>query len=121
MPWTHSQSIGQLSHDGSSVGQGCSGHGPGRNNSDMETVHGVGPTPRGSYQIGSPHHSRNTGNYSMNLDPQAGTNTWGRTLLRMHGDNRAHPGEASDGCVILPLQTRQSIWSSGDHVLQVVP
>lgn len=120
MPWTYSQSTGTLNHGGHEVGQGYSGHGAGRNNSAMQAVRGLGPTPVGTYTVGAPHHSRNTGNYTMNLDPQAGTNTWGRTLLRVHGDNPMHPGESSDGCIVLPLSNRQSIWNSGDHTVQVV-
>ncbi len=87
----------------------------------MQAARGVGPTPLGSYDVGAPHHSNNTGAYSMNLDPQAGTNTFGRTLLRIHGDNPHHLGQSSDGCIILHLSTRQSIWNSADHVLTVIP
>ena len=56
----------------------------------------------------------------MNLDPQPGTNTFGRTLLRGHGDSAQHPGQASDGCIILPLGARQRIWTSQDHMIEVV-
>ena len=121
MPWTYSQRTGQLTHNGQSVATGYSDHGPGRNNPPMQAARGVGPTPLGTYSVGAPHHGNNTGSYTMNLDPQAGTDTFGRTLLRVHGDNPHHPGQSSDGCLMLPLAVRQAIWNSGDHQVQVAP
>ena len=121
MPWLFNQRTGQLTHNGGSVAVGYSGHGPGKNNPGFQTAHGVGPTPLGAYSVGAPHHSNNTGAYTMNLEPQPGTNTFGRTLLRIHGENPEHLGQSSDGCIILPLSVRRSIWMSGDHIVQVVP
>ena len=120
MPWVFNQRTGGLSRNGQTIATGYSGHGLGRNNPAMQTAHGVGPTPLGSYTVGSPHHSNTTGNYTMNLDPEPGTNTWGRTLLRIHGDIPHLLGQSSDGCIILPLTVRQSMWASGDHTVQVV-
>ena len=94
--------------------------GVGRNNPAMASHRGVGPTPLGRYSVGAPHHSHHTGDYSMNLDPQPGTDTFGRTLLRVHGDSSQHPGQASDGCIIRPLHARQRIWTSQDHTIEVV-
>ena len=121
MPWTYSQSTGRLTRNGQDVATGYSGHGIGRNNANMAAMPDIGPTPQGAYRIGSPHSSNHTGSYTMNLDPLPGTNTFGRTLLRVHGDSTRHPGQASDGCIILPRAARQSIWTSGDHVIQVTP
>ena len=121
MPWTFSQSTGWLSHDGNRVYRGYSGHGPGKNNPAMASMRGSGPTPMGRYAVGAPHFSQHTGSYTMNLDPLQGTNTFGRTLFRIHGDNPQHPGQSSDGCVVLSLGIRQRVWNSGDHVLEVVP
>ncbi len=120
MAWLFNQRTGQLTHNGRPVASGYSGHGPGKNNPALQAARGVGPTPLGVYSVGAPHHSNNTGAYTMNLEPQPGTSTWGRNLLRIHGDNPKHLGESSDGCIILPLAVRQSIWISGDHALQVV-
>ncbi len=120
MPWTFSQSTGRLSHNGVTVSGGYSGHGAGRNNNAMQAVRGVGPTPIGTYTIGPPHSSPHTGSYSMNLDPLPGTNTFGRILLRVHGDSARHPGQASDGCIILPHAAREHMWTSHDHRVEVV-
>jgi hypothetical protein len=38
----------------------------------------------------------------------------------MHGDSIAHPGCASEGCIIMGQKIRQQIWTSGDHQLRVV-
>ncbi|MFM0413727.1 hypothetical protein [Paraburkholderia aromaticivorans] len=37
----------------------------------------------------------------------------------IHGDSTAHPGAASDGCVIVNIVTRRCIWESGDHTIAV--
>ena len=120
MPWQYSQSTGRLTYGGRAVTTGYSGHGAGRNNPAMAASRGIGPTPLGRYTVGAPHDSPHTGAYSMNLDPQPGTNTFGRTLLRVHGDSARHPGQASDGCIILSHDARQRIWTSQDHVVEVV-
>ena len=39
----------------------------------------------------------------------------------MHGDSRAHPDEASNGCIIESLPARERVWNSNDHVLAVTP
>jgi hypothetical protein len=55
----------------------------------------------------------------MNLDPVDGTNTFGRSLFRIHGDNARH--DASEGCIILGPSIRKLIAASGDHDLEVMP
>ena len=57
----------------------------------------------------------------MNLDPQPGTQTFGRDLFRVHGDSTAHPGTASEGCVILPRNVRDQMAHSASRTLRVVP
>ena len=118
MPWTYSQSTGELRHNGVVVARGYSGNGTGRNNPDAEAQHDVGPIPRGRYQIGASYHNAHTGDVTMNLDP-VGHDAHGRTLFRIHGDSRQHPGQASDGCTIFGLDVRQRIAHSGDNVLDV--
>jgi hypothetical protein len=44
---------------------------------------------------------------------------FGRCGFFCHGDSIAHPGHASDGCIIQDLTTRHRMWSSGDHELDV--
>lgn len=121
MPWTYSQSTGQLSQDGAVVGHGYSGAGTtaatGRNNGGMEAVRNAGPIPVGQYEIGGLHTSARTGPNVMSLTP-VGHNAHGRTAFQIHGNNRTN--DASNGCVILPPAVRLQIGNSGDTVLNVV-
>jgi hypothetical protein len=102
MPWTYSQSTGRLTRNNIVAGTGYSGRGAGRNNGDMQRSRGTGPIPQGSYTIGAPFSHSHAGHYTMRLTPQHGTNTFGRNGLMIHGDSVRHPGQASEGCVILP-------------------
>jgi hypothetical protein len=121
MPWTYSQSTGQLRRNGSLMATGYSGIGIGRNNPSMQALPNVGPIPLGSYAIGAPFHHPHAGNFAMRLTPIQGTHTFGRTGLLMHGDSSDHPGEASNGCIVEDLHARMQVWASGDHVITVVP
>jgi hypothetical protein len=91
----------------------------GRNNPSMQNVQNKGPIPCGIYDIGDPHYSATTGPYTMNLDPTPETNTYGRSLFRIHGNNERN--DASHGCIILPPDARRAVWNSGDHQVTVVP
>jgi hypothetical protein len=57
----------------------------------------------------------------MSLTSPPGTQVFGRTDFLIHGDSRAHPGEASAGCIILPPDVRRRIAASGDTTLEVTP
>jgi RHS repeat-associated protein len=128
--WVYSQSTGRLTHvdaNGNTdytANGGYSGYGTGLNNSAMQNVqaqqHGdpAGPLPQGTYTIGAPHYSPNTGPATMNLTPLFATN---RTLLRIHGDNAAANHTASQGCVIEAPNVRNRIAHSNDNCLRVVP
>lgn len=118
--WTWDQSAGTLTRDGLIEGRGYAGHQYGKNNPDAQDAPGIGPVPRGMWTIGEPHTSPTTGPFTMNLDPEPGTDTCGRSAFRIHGDSIANPGEASHGCIILPRPVRVEIWTSGDHTLQVI-
>lgn len=121
MPWTYSQRTGLLTRGSVTLHGAYSGHDVGRNNPGLQRLPSVGPIPQGTYLVGLPHHSSTVGRYAMSLTPQSGTNTFGRTALMLHGDNPAHPGESSTGCIVAPLVVRQHIWASGDHLINVVP
>ena len=117
--WTYRQGDGALSHDGEVIAHGYSGHGVGLNNPADEAIPGVGPIPHGRYTFGPPHLSNHVGPYAMVLTPCAGTDTHGRSAFLCHGDNASVNRSASHGCVILMRPTRQAIWQSGDHQLEV--
>lgn len=123
MPWIYHQRTGVLEYQANgrteTVATGYSGLGAGRNNPSMQATHDTGPIPQGTYMIGPAHQGAHTGPVTMNLDPQ-GHNALGRTLLRIHGDSRLHPGFASNGCIILDRATRDRIARSTDRTLNVV-
>ncbi len=116
--WTYSQTTGELKDArGNVVATGYSGFGEGKNNPKMQKVIGTGPIPIGLWRIGKPYDSDKVGPYALPLTPAAGTNTWGRSAFRMHGDNKTHT--ASHGCLIMPPAVRRKVYESGDLELQV--
>lgn len=122
--WLWEQLTGKIYHeaDGDFVcaGSGYAGSPEGKNNPDLQNVEGVGPLPCNRYTIQAPHDSPHTGKYTMDLEPDADGEMFGRSEFRIHGDSVQHPGAASHGCIVLPHPVRVSIWDSGDHRLQVV-
>jgi hypothetical protein len=78
-----------------------------------------GPIPPGKYKIGLGRKSDTLGIVTMDLDPIQGTDTFGRSLFRIHGDSRTHPGDASHGCLVAPLTLRDAINFSSDKILEV--
>lgn len=118
MSWTYHQSTGALLHNGRRVASGYSGSGAGRNNGAMQATHNVGPIPRGAYRIGTPYNTNSHGPHVMRLTP-VGHNALGRSGFLIHGDNRTHT--ASQGCIILPRNVRDTISTSRDHSLVIGP
>src|ERR1051325_1433088 len=118
--WTWDQSAGKLSHDEKLVSKGYAGAGRGLNNPAMQAATGIGPIPAGMWTMTSIGKSANTGPNTIVLEPDPGTNTFGRSAFRIHGDNSSGLRNASHGCIILPLAVRLQIWRSGDRKLQVV-
>jgi hypothetical protein len=88
----------------------------------MQATKEVGPIPQGKWTIVGPPQNINPGPgiYCLRLTPVVGTNTFGRADFFMHGDSASHPGCASHGCIIMPHDTRVTVWDSGDHALEVV-
>lgn len=119
MSWEYDQSSGELRHDGAFEGTGYSGTGDGRNNGALQHVQMIGPIPVGRYKIGQARDSDRLGPCVMNLDPLPGTETFGRSLFRIHGDNARH--DASHGCIILGPSIRRLIARSADNELEVKP
>ncbi|CAG1065975.1 Putative deoxyribonuclease RhsC [uncultured bacterium] len=107
---TYSQSTGQMTCVSDQTGvkyyneTGYSGTGAGRDNPNMQAVPNVGPIPRGSWEIGSPYTSSNTGRNTIPLTPLTGNECFntGRDCnsFRAHGNNKQN--DASHGCIILP-------------------
>lgn len=117
MTWEYHQRTGTLLHDGVFQGSGYSGKDYGRNNPVMQDQRGYGPIPQGRYRIGPAYDDPHLGPCVMHLDPELGTETFGRDLFRIHGDNARH--DASHGCVIIGPTLRRLVAGSGDHELLV--
>ncbi|EYU17052.1 tlde1 domain-containing protein [Photorhabdus aegyptia] len=119
MTWQYSQGTGVLTHNGSFIAKGYSGHGTGINNPSMEQVEGEGPIPRGYYRING--YSNSITKVTVILDPIMGTNTFGRSLFRIHGDRRDGTyRQASHGCIIINgSNLRKEIANSSDTILVV--
>jgi hypothetical protein len=121
MAWVYHQRSGRLLHGGKYMGYGYSGKDAGKDNPVYVTNKGIGPIPAGRYKIGKPFIHHKAGPGTMRLTPEPGTNTFGRDGFLIHGDSKTHPGRASEGCIILGILFRQSIWKSGDDELEVQP
>jgi hypothetical protein len=63
------------------------------------------------------------GPYALPLDPDVGNDMCDpkRGGFFIHGDSVGHPGEASNGCIIMSRSTREKIVNGGDTHLQVQP
>jgi hypothetical protein len=134
MSWKFVISTGQLSHDGMSVATCYSGRGTGKNNpaccrSQMGTLgpDNFGPLPTGKYTINTAEDDPRLGPIAMRLMPDATNEMHGRAGFFIHADSVAHPGEASEGCVV-PIrgaageggrQIRVMISESADRELEV--
>ncbi|PLR35646.1 DUF2778 domain-containing protein [Chimaeribacter coloradensis] len=90
-----------------------------KDNSANECIKGKGPIPRGRYTIGDPFYHPKTRAWTMRLTPSTSNSMCGRDGFMIHGDSSKHPGEASEGCIIVDLPGRKAIAASGDHSLTV--
>lgn len=120
MTWTYEQATGEMRQDKELVATGYSGAGICKNDPEAQDVHNMGPIPRGTYEIGEPNDTKTHGPYVLRLTPDPTNEMEGRAGFLIHGDSVVHPGTASEGCIILGKLTRQAIWESGDHQLEVV-
>lgn len=121
--WFYSQRSGILSQ-GTLAGSVCvgkegySGRGVARDKPEFEAFHNAGPIPTGRYRIGMATTHPHKGSVVMSLTP-LGHNARGRTGFLIHADSIKHPGEASEGCIILDAEQRKKIAQSGDRELVV--
>ena len=100
---------------------GYAGHGRGKNNSSMQNISNTGPLPQGKYDIEAPAFMHpHTGPLSLRLDPDNGNEMFGRSGFLIHGDSKKRPGEASNGCIILPAEDRRAISDAGGGTVTVV-
>ena len=122
MSWTYSQSTGEITNaKGELLATGYSGFMQGKNNPSLQSVRNLGPLPVGLWVMLRVFDSPHTGPFTIVLEPAPGTETFGRSEFRIHGDSRKAPGTASHGCVIAPRPARETIWGSKDRELMVIP
>jgi hypothetical protein len=120
MPWIYHQQSGQLFYNGTFLEKGYSGKGAGKDSHQFEATPKVGPIPCGKWKIGAAFTHEKKGPVVMRLTP-VGHTAHGRTGFLIHGESRQHPGDASEGCIILRRTIRESISASHDTDLEVVP
>jgi hypothetical protein len=89
-----------------------------RNDPDQQCVVRAGPIPRGLYHVGQPEAGPSP--YSLRLTPDPSNDMCGRSGFLIHGDSISHPGDASDGCIILTRRERETVVSTGLKGLVVV-
>ncbi len=98
------------------IATGYSGQMLGLNNPALQGIQSLGPIPQGTYNIGNAYRHSRLGPVTMNLTPTQGTNTFGRSLFRIHGDNPCRCQSASEGCMVLsPRNVRELINNSTDR------
>ena len=119
MTWFYSQRSGELKREAEVIACGYSGKGACKNSPDKQHLHNYGPIPRGRYTVLQPRNSADVGPYALQLRPHPENRMHGRGAFMLHGDSKANPGTASEGCIILPRKIREQIWGSGDHELEV--
>jgi Protein of unknown function (DUF2778) len=99
---------------------GYSGMGAAKNDPDQQCVVDQGPIPRGSYAIGPAINHPRLGPVAIPLTPDPNNDMCQRSGFFIHGDGVSEPGNASNGCIILPRASRETINASNDKTLGVV-
>lgn len=121
MVWVYHQNSRVLSHNHIQITKGYSGKGRDKNRHDRQHIKNRGPIPVGQYTLeDGPFTHYKTGRYTIRLKPNPANEMFGRDSFMIHGDSKDHPGQASEGCIILQRQFREKIWNSGDHDIEVV-
>ena len=94
-------------------------HPIGKNNPDYIKVKSVGPLCPGVYTFGTPVAQSHLGPFAIPLTPDPSNEMYGRGDFFCHGDTTP-PGNASEGCVIMPRWVRDQMWASKIHTIEVV-
>jgi hypothetical protein len=79
-----------------------------------------GPLPRNVYRIGPALNGTALGPMAMPLTPLDYSLMCGRSGFFIHADSIAHPGQASEGCIVASTGARQTIDNSKDDLLVVI-
>lgn len=109
---------GEICIEDEFLGTGYSGSMNCRNNPVCEVIPQHGPIPRGHYIMSEPYRHTRLGPIVFDLEPEPGTDVFGRKFFRIHGDNKTH--DASHGCIILGPSIRAAIAMSKQRELFVL-
>jgi hypothetical protein len=121
MSWIFQQSTGNFfDPSGKRIDIGYSGMGLGKDNPEMEDVQNIGPLPIGKYIIGDAINGTHLGPMALPLTPVQGNIMFGRSGFFIHADSVVHPGQASEGCIVLSNAARSEIDESVDKTLEVI-
>lgn len=121
MAWTYNVMMKTFKRNGeykfSALYAGAPGY---KDNPEYECLRDRGPLPRGKYRItGVPFTHKKAGRFTLRLEPDKGNNMCNRSSFLIHGESQTHPGEASNGCIILDPRFRKAIWDSKDKEIIV--
>jgi len=124
MSWRYEQRTGKL-FDPSGIhiytgyaGGNCGENPEGVNNPNLQGVKCVGPLPTGKFTFGEVVPFSKLGPYAIPLIPDQANEMYGRGDFFMHGDTNP-PGNASEGCIIMPHIVRVRVHGSPDQALEV--
>lgn len=117
----YEQSTGKLRGTNSLLANAYSGNGEGLNNPALQDVHNVRPIPQGLWHMDELiEYDGEKGPHVIALSPCEGTETFGRSEFRIHGDNDLMNHSASEGCIVAPRFARDRAWEEEDKLLKVV-
>lgn len=115
----YEQRTGRLRQGDRVIAIGYSGRGEHKNDPNSQHLRGLGPLPRAAYLLGDVQEHGAHGPLAIHLVPIGGE-LFGRSAFMVHGDSKEHPGEASEGCIIMPRPIRELLISSRDRLLVVI-
>jgi type VI secretion system (T6SS) effector TldE1-like protein len=118
--WQYHQSTGQIFYGDQLVGTGYAGRDADKNIPADQGVPNEGPLPQGIYTIGGAYTDPHLGPLVMRLTPDPSNEMFGRSGFFIHADSVVHPGQASEGCIVMPQSVRIAISIHPDRQLQVV-
>ncbi len=126
MTWTYEQSTGRLLTPAGApfaegyAGGNCGKNPAGKNNPAAQAMRCIGPLPQGIYTFTQHTDSPMLGPFVILLVPDPANEMFGRSTFRMHGDSIAHPGAASEGCIVMSRAVREAVFASDDHTITVI-
>jgi len=126
MAWLYCNSTGGLRDpldnfvENGYAGGNCGKNPEGVNNPAMCGVKDIGPLPCGTYTMGTPIEHSHLGPFAIPLTPSPDNDMMDRGGFYCHGDVAGKFRCASEGCIILSRDTRNAMWVSADHQIQVI-